>query len=92
VGRVTSFRFDDREIAFVAGQTVGAALIANGVYSWRTTRRFGRPRGLFCGIGVCFDCLIAIDGGPNQRACLVAAEPTMVVTSQTGTGHDDLLG
>ena len=88
---MTHFRFDDREIAVVGGQTVGAALIAAGTYSWRTTRRHQRPRGLFCGIGVCFDCLITIDGVPNQRACLVEAQPAMVVSTQDGTGHDDLV-
>jgi hypothetical protein len=59
------------------GQSVGAALIEAGVRSWRTTRRGGRPRGLFCGIGVCFDCLLVVDGVPNQRACLVPARDGM---------------
>jgi len=85
-----AFTFDGREVPFTAGQTVGAALVASGVLSWRTTRRHGRPRGLFCGIGVCFDCLATIGDSPNQRACLVPAEPGMVVVPQTGTGRDDL--
>jgi predicted molibdopterin-dependent oxidoreductase YjgC len=88
---MSTFAFDGRDITFATGQTVGAALVANRVHSWRSTRRFNRPRGLFCGIGVCFDCLITIDGVANLRACLVAAEPAMVVSSQTGTGHDDLV-
>ncbi|MDQ1743650.1 MAG: hypothetical protein QOE23_1989 [Pseudonocardiales bacterium] len=87
---MTVFRFDDGEIGFTAGQTVGAALIDAGIYSWRLTRRHGRPRGLFCGIGVCYDCLVDIDGTPNQRACQVSAAAGMTVTTQTGTGHDDL--
>jgi hypothetical protein len=89
---VSEFIFDGREVSFSAGQTVGAALIAAGVYSWRTTRRAGKPRGLFCGIGVCFDCLISVDGVSNQRACLVAAQPALIVSTQSGTGHDDLVG
>jgi hypothetical protein len=88
---VSTFSFDGREISFATGQTIGAALIASGVYSWRTTRRAGRPRGLFCGIGVCFDCLITVEGVPNQRACLVAATPALTVSTQSGTGHDDLV-
>jgi hypothetical protein len=55
------------------GQSVGAALVAAGVLDWRTTRKGSRPRGLFCGIGICFDCLISIDGTPGQRACLIPA-------------------
>jgi aerobic-type carbon monoxide dehydrogenase small subunit (CoxS/CutS family) len=82
--------FDGRDISFVPGQTVGAALTAAGLRSWRTTRVEGRPRGLFCGIGVCFDCLVVADGRPNQRACLLLAQDGMMLTTQEGSGHDDL--
>ncbi|MEV1333376.1 (2Fe-2S)-binding protein [Micromonospora costi] len=79
------------------GQSVAAALIAAGIPAWRTTRRGGRPRGVFCGIGICFDCLITVDGVPDQRACLVAAADGMRLGDDgagldgtaTGTGHDD---
>ncbi len=87
---MSSFRFGDRDIPFRDGQTVGAALMAAGVRSWRTTRLHGRPRGLFCGIGICFDCLVVIDGRPNQRACLALARDGLAVQPQEGTGHDDL--
>ncbi|MFC7488894.1 (2Fe-2S)-binding protein [Knoellia sp. CPCC 206453] len=82
-----SFTFDGTEIVFVAGQTVGAALVADGRPSWRTTRGNGAPRGLFCGIGVCFDCLVTVGARPNERACLVLAERGLAVTTQDGTGH-----
>lgn len=59
------------------GQSVAAALVAAGITEWRTTRRQGLPRGLFCGIGVCFDCLITIDGARAERACLVPAADGM---------------
>ena len=72
---------DGTPITAVPGQSVGAALTDAGIRSWRTTRHGGRPRGLFCGIGVCFDCLLTIDGQPNQRACLVSAEDDMVLES-----------
>ena len=84
-----SFLFDGRPTPYVEGQSIGAALTAAGVRSWRTTRVGGRPRGLFCGIGVCFDCLVTVDGRPDQRACLVPAVPGAVVRSQAGTGHDE---
>lgn len=85
-----SFSFDGREIPFAEGQTIAAALVAAGTYSWRTTRGSGRPRGVFCGIGVCFDCLLVVDGRADTRACLAPATPGAVVGSQTGAGHDDL--
>jgi predicted molibdopterin-dependent oxidoreductase YjgC len=72
---------DGRQITARPGQSVGAALVDNGIRSWRTTRKHGRPRGLFCGIGVCYDCLITVDGRPNQRACLVPAAHGMTLTT-----------
>lgn len=84
------FTFDGTEIPFVPGQSVGAALTAAGVRSWRTTRISARPRGLFCGIGICFDCLVVAEGRPNERACLLPARDGMELTTQEGTGHGDL--
>jgi predicted molibdopterin-dependent oxidoreductase YjgC len=85
----SSFDFDGRPVPYAEGQTVGAALWADGVRSWRRTRFGGRPRGLFCGIGVCFDCLVEVDGRPDQRACLVPARPGAVVRTQEGAGRAD---
>ncbi|MDX3232993.1 (2Fe-2S)-binding protein [Streptomyces sp. ME19-01-6] len=73
--------FDGRTIHARPGQSVGAALVAAGVVAWRATRGEGRPRGLFCGIGVCYDCLITVDGRPDQRACLVPAADGMRLES-----------
>ncbi len=81
------FELDGRPVDFVPGQTVGAALVAAGVLAWRTTRIGGRPRGLFCGIGVCFDCLVTVDGRPNRRACLEPARDGARVSTQHGTGY-----
>ncbi|MGW0695671.1 (2Fe-2S)-binding protein [Streptomyces sp. NBC_01579] len=81
--------FDGREIGAVPGQSIAAVLWSAGVTSWRTTRGEGGPRGVFCGIGVCFDCLVTVDGRPNQRACLLSAEPGQVIRTQEGTGHDE---
>ncbi|WP_440712579.1 (2Fe-2S)-binding protein [Gordonia sp. FQ] len=75
------FTFDGRPIDARPGQTVGAALTDAGVRSWRTTRFGDAPRGLFCGIGVCFDCLLTVDGAPNQRACMVPARAGMTCES-----------
>ncbi|HET7356648.1 MAG TPA: (2Fe-2S)-binding protein [Nocardioidaceae bacterium] len=85
-----TFLFDGEPTPYAEGQSVGAALTAAGIRSWRTTRVGGRPRGLFCGIGICFDCLVTVDGRPNERACLVRVANGMRVTTQEGTGHGDL--
>lgn len=70
---VRRIEFDGTPVAFTPGQTIGGALAGAGIVSWRTTRRDHAPRGLFCGIGVCFDCLVTVDGVRSQRACLVEA-------------------
>jgi hypothetical protein len=77
--------FDGRPLRVAAGQTVGAALVAAGIRSWRRTRVAGRPRGLFCGIGVCFDCLVTVNDRPDLRACLVEARPGDIVRSGRAT-------
>ncbi|MFF8639144.1 (2Fe-2S)-binding protein [Streptomyces pilosus] len=73
---------DGEPLPFIEGQTVAAALVTAGRLSWRTSRVGRRPRGVFCGIGVCFDCLVTIDGAGGQRACLIPARPGMTVTTE----------
>ena len=79
--RAGKLTFDGRVIAFRDGQTIGAALTAAGVTSWRTTRGSGEPRGLFCGIGVCYDCILTVDGRRARRACVTPAADGQVVRS-----------
>lgn len=78
---VAPVTFDGRPIEARRGETVAAALAANGVMALRTTRG-GSARGLFCGMGVCQDCLVEIDGRPNQRACMTKIERPMAVRTQ----------
>jgi aerobic-type carbon monoxide dehydrogenase small subunit (CoxS/CutS family) len=93
----SDLRWNMSEIAFTldgtpqrasAGMTIAAALFSIGVRSWRTTRVNGSPRGLFCGMGACYDCLITVNGQPNIRACLVAINDGDAVLRQKGTGHE----
>ncbi len=76
--------FDGRPILALPGETVAAALSAAGVLALRRTAS-GAPRGLWCGMGACFDCLVTVDGRANQRACLVKVAPGMAVESAPGT-------
>ena len=61
--------FSARPVTALEGETVAAALTAAGIRTLRTDDR-GEPRGVFCGMGVCFDCLVRIDGRASQRACM----------------------
>ena len=80
VGRAITLHFDGKEIPALEGESVAAALSASGHLSFRRMPS-GAPRGLHCGIGACFDCLVTIDSRPGQRACLVAAADGMEVQS-----------
>ncbi len=69
-----------------AGSTIAAAFISRRVFGWRRTRRRGEPRGVSCGIGVCFDCLVTVNGTPGVRACLAEVRPGDVITTENGSG------
>jgi len=74
-----------REIPLRPGQTVAAALTEAGIRGFRATRR-GGDRGMFCGMGVCQDCLVEVDGEPNTRACMTKAAPGMALRHQEFPG------
>jgi predicted molibdopterin-dependent oxidoreductase YjgC len=79
------FSFNDQEVTGFIGQSVGAALLAQGDRILRKTRFNEKGRGVFCGIGVCFDCLVVIDGISNQRACITEIKAGMKVQTQVGS-------
>jgi hypothetical protein len=67
-----------------AGDTVAAALLAAGFDHCRTTPVSGAPRAPYCMMGVCFDCLVTIDGVGNRQGCLVRVRDGMAVDLQRG--------
>lgn len=76
-----SFHFDGRSISFRDGQSVAAALTDAGHLALRHTAK-GDSRGMFCGMGVCQDCLVTIDGVPNRRACMTPAANGLQIDTQ----------
>jgi predicted molibdopterin-dependent oxidoreductase YjgC len=67
-----------------AGDTVAAALFAAGRLACRTTPVSGAPRGPYCMMGVCFDCLVVVDGRANQQGCLIPIVAGMRIETQHG--------
>ncbi|SMF77076.1 2Fe-2S iron-sulfur cluster binding domain-containing protein [Tistlia consotensis] len=78
------FTFDGREMTGRAGDSLAAALLANGVLQFRESAVSRQPRGPFCLMGVCFECLVEIDGVANWQACMVPLAEGMTVRSQRG--------
>ena len=87
-GEAFTFEFDGHPVEAYPGESVAAALIAHGRRRFRETFRLGEPRGLYCGMGVCWECVIVIDGRANVRACMTPAEPGMKVETQIGLGPE----
>lgn len=75
---------DGTPVAARAGDSVAAALLAAGVSSCRTTAVSGMSRAPYCMMGICFDCLVTIDGAANRQACLVPVRTGMRVETQHG--------
>ena len=75
-----------------ANLNVAAALLLCGYSQCRSTPVSGAPRAPYCMMGVCFDCLVEIDGVPNQQACLTPVREGMVVRWQDGKASLDQLG
>ena len=77
---------DGRTVEAYEGETVAAVLVVAGQVAFRKTARSGAPRAVYCGMGVCYDCLVIVDGETNQRACMTSVRDGMQVTSQVGWG------
>ena len=85
VGEVT-FTFDGEAVRAPAGQTIAAALLAADRRTLRITRVNKTSRGMFCGIGACWDCLVVYNGRPSTRACLQLVADGDRVETQAGAG------
>ncbi|MCW3474226.1 FAD-dependent oxidoreductase [Limobrevibacterium gyesilva] len=79
VARQVTIHFEGRPVPALEGETVAAALSAAGIVAFRHTPT-GAPRGLFCGMGACFDCVVTVDGQIGRRACLEKVADGMAVT------------
>ena len=65
------------------GEPIASALIAAGIVTFRTTRVLHEPRGYFCGIGLCSDCMMTVDDIPNIRTCITQVQEGMRIETQS---------
>lgn len=91
-GQPIRFWYDGQPVDSLGGETIAAALSAAGIAQMRHTRG-GERRGLYCGMGTCFDCLVTVDGRSSQRACLTKVSAGAQVRSAmpAGTADDPLM-
>ncbi|MBP2650855.1 MAG: Beta-grasp domain [Firmicutes bacterium] len=83
-GRRVTFSHDGNIIEGFEGEPISAALKAAGVMVHRHTQKYGAPRGIFCAIGRCTDCVMVVDGKPNIRTCITPLAEGMIVETQYG--------
>ncbi|MCL2164124.1 MAG: (2Fe-2S)-binding protein [Oscillospiraceae bacterium] len=83
-GEKVSFTYDGKTIEAYEGESIAAALWASGNRVLRYTHKLHEPRGLFCAIGYCSDCLMIVDGVPNTRTCVTMVKNGMKVEIQNG--------
>ena len=76
--------FDERPIEARTGDSVAVALLAAGITTTRTTPVSGAPRGPYCMIGACFECLAEVNGRPNVQTCMKRVRDGMRIRRQDG--------
>lgn len=84
-GRLVTFTHDGQTLQGYEGEPIAAALKAAGIQIHRYTAKKHMPRGIFCAIGRCTDCVMVVNGEPNVRTCMTPLEEGMEVDTQYGT-------
>lgn len=85
-GKLVEFEFDGQTMQGCEEEPIAIALRANGVMIHRYTSRLSQPRGVFCAIGRCTDCVMIVDGRPNVRTCITPLKEGMKIETQYGKG------
>ncbi|MGN0154083.1 MAG: (2Fe-2S)-binding protein [Lachnospiraceae bacterium] len=83
-GKPVKFTYNGKELEGCAGEPIAAALKACGVMVHRYTKKEHKPRGIFCAIGRCTDCVMIVDGQPNVRTCVTPLKEGMKIQTQYG--------
>ena len=83
-GKLVTFTYDGKELQGYEGEPIAAALKAAGVMVHRYTKKEHKPRGIFCAIGRCTDCVMIVNGVPNVRTCVTPLEEGMQIQTQYG--------
>ena len=78
-GERVNLTVDGKSIEAYQGETVAAAMLAAGIRAFHKSHKHQQPRSLYCGMGICYECLVTINGVHAQRACITLVEEGMQV-------------
>ena len=90
--RQVTIYYQGQPVPAKEGEPIAAALLAAGIRAFRKTVHRHEPRGVFCSIGRCTDCMMIVNGLPNVRTCVTPVEDGMRLEPQDGFGHRELTG
>jgi len=82
--RDIEIEFSGRRVPARVGETLATALLNAGVTHFRRTPVSGEPRAPLCLMGVCFECLVEVDGAQNVQSCMVEVREGMKVNFSSG--------
>lgn len=85
-GKKITIFVDGKNVSAYEGEMIASALYARGIKKLRFTSKFKEPRGIFCAIGQCTDCVMTVNGLPNVRTCVTPVKQGMKIESQKGLG------
>ncbi|MBT8115671.1 MAG: (2Fe-2S)-binding protein [Arenicella sp.] len=87
-GRWVEVEIEGTKTRVLEGESVAAAIFASGLPWCRTTPVSGAPRAPYCMMGVCFECLVEINGVPNRQSCQISVEQGMQIRRQPGASPE----
>jgi aerobic-type carbon monoxide dehydrogenase small subunit (CoxS/CutS family) len=87
LGKKVTLMVDGEPVEAFEGEPIAVALLAAGRRVFRHTTKRNEPRGIFCALGRCTDCVMIVDGQPNVRTCVTPASDGMVIETQVGLGR-----
>ena len=78
-GNQISVTINNMPVIAYEGELVSTVLLEEGIHVFQIKHKSGNPSGIYCGMGICYECLVTIDGVPNTRACQTSVAEGMII-------------
>jgi sarcosine oxidase, subunit alpha len=86
-GKKVEITVDEKKITAYEGETIAGALIAAGIRTFNYSSKAQNPRSIYCGIGLCYNCIMIVDGVPNTKTCQTLVKDGCTIQTQKGLGE-----
>jgi sarcosine oxidase subunit alpha len=85
-GAPVALTVNGKPVKAFTGETIASVLLSEGIFTFHRSPKAGEPRGIYCGMGVCFECLVTVNGVHAVQACLTPVAEGMQI--ETGKEPD----